>query len=106
MSTSKANESGERKRKRERKRTREAVTVRQREAGSARFDPGLFAFFSATIDFLFSQFFKPQSWHTGGCNFAQPQLSISISVRAVRLVFAFVFIERSDLVLSNRIHFV
>lgn len=72
MSTSKANESGERKRKRERKRTREAVTVRQREAGSARFDPGLFAFFSATIDFLFSQFFKPQSWHTGGCNFAQP----------------------------------
>lgn len=52
MSTSKANESGERKRKRERKRTREAVTVRQREAGSARFDPGLFAFFSATIDFF------------------------------------------------------
>lgn len=107
MSTSKANESGERKRKRERKRTREAVTVRQREAGSARFDPGLFAFFFRQQSiFLFSQFFKPQSWHTGGCNFAQPQLSISISVRAVRLVFDFVFIERSDLVLSNRIHFV
>lgn len=46
-------------RKRERKRTRESETARQREAGSARFDPGLFAFFGSNRIFNSLSFLLP-----------------------------------------------
>lgn len=73
------------------------MTARQREAGSARFDPGLFAnFFDNSRKFFVLSVLDGRKIGLRWLEFSRSlpsKISISISVRAVRLVFAFVFIR-------------
>lgn len=81
---------------------RETITA-QREAGSAHYNPKLLLFWQW---FHFSVLSVPITVKSVLFSRFLRLISISISVRAVRLIFAIVFIKWCDLVLSNRINFV